>query len=53
VKVVFLITAYQFVAGAAMDDPDCSSIDEGYFSNPMVDCDQLKDSEACETYKAK
>lgn len=50
-KVIFLIAAYPLVADAAMDDLEYSAVDGVYFSDPMVDCDELKNSEACETFK--
>ena len=39
-------------AGERMTDPRFSTVDGVYYYEPDVECDELKNSESCETFKA-
>ena len=52
-QTILVIAVLPLTATAAMEDPEYSMVDGVYFSDPQVDCDAIKNSEECETFKAQ
>jgi len=51
ITAAILFASTHIIAGDSLD-PTYSEIDGVFYSHPLTDCDELKNAEECETFKA-